>query len=805
MRNGRACGTLLGTSFLAFVATSAYGQAAPLLRTVEGLMELGALPRREGQAPFQPTGNPGLPPKESQLPPADEGSKLFRIISSGGWEQTGDVVRITEGAEFDIEGYHVIANEAEGNLRTRVFTLTGDVKVIGAREAIAGEQITVDFRNETYRSINAEAQLPPSTVGGRVRDDVYVGGAESYGNRRETRTINGRFTTCNREDPHYHIEGDDIVLRHGVRAIFRDLRIKVFGRTIIGIPYLAIPLDDRTYRYLPTVGRSPEEGYYIKNRYGVPLKNGNILETREEYMTKLGLGLGLGYRYNGKDVEGSLSGYGITGNIDTLTLENYHRQTFRFGTLTLENNYQRNNYLSAPGNTTYSNRASFDIPQRSGSTRVNLSRQGSDSGSFGSVNQTLGLQDNRAWGKRTRTSLDLTYSGNETRSQTLVQNPDNPDQFDPAELTTERRQLDVRFRGTHELSRATAGLEYQRSIPIGDIPDFFSTSDRTPVLSLASDSRRLFGERFNRFLPLRMEASVGQFVDPNKRLPSNAPVGTIGPDPHIGRANLDVTMGRRELEAGRFQWDVGGRFRQGYYSDDTAQYTLNLNTGVGYRLGHDTSANLRYNYLRPYGFSPLYIDRTGRTNLITADISVRPIRSMILAAETGYDILRAKDPQEGQSPFQQVGMRAEYRPYENVLLRALSTYDTSRESLSNVRFDFTWQPGDTLFSLGVRYDGYEHQLSSANLIIDNLKIGRLRFSTALQYNGFLKRFEAQQYSFIYDLHCAEAVLTVIEQGYGFRSGREIQFFIRLKAFPFDSPFGVGRQGQPLGTGTGRDF
>jgi len=76
-------------------------------------------------------------------------------------------------------------------------------------------------------------------------------------------------------------------------------------------------------------------------------------------------------------------------------------------------------------------------------------------------------------------------------------------------------------------------------------------------------------------------------------------------------------------------------------------------------------------------------------------------------------------------------------------------------------------------------------------------------SALLAYNGYLKKFEEKHFSFIYDLHCAEAVLQVRESNVGFRSGREIYFFIRIKAFPFDTPFGLTRRGAPIGTATGR--
>jgi LPS-assembly protein len=107
--------------------------------------------------------------------------------------------------------------------------------------------------------------------------------------------------------------------------------------------------------------------------------------------------------------------------------------------------------------------------------------------------------------------------------------------------------------------------------------------------------------------------------------------------------------------------------------------------------------------------------------------------------------------------------------------------------------------------LGLRYDAVRSVWGSANLFVDALKWGRLRISSALAYNGYLKAFEARHFSFTYDTHDAEFILQVLDNPVGFRPGREISFFIRLKALPFDTPFGIGRRGQPIGTGTGREF
>jgi LPS-assembly protein len=170
---------------------------------------------------------------------------------------------------------------------------------------------------------------------------------------------------------------------------------------------------------------------------------------------------------------------------------------------------------------------------------------------------------------------------------------------------------------------------------------------------------------------------------------------------------------------------------------------------------------------------------------------------------TGYDFNLVK--QHAQTAWQQVALRAEYKLSNYFRANATSVYDTIRHSYSSTRLDITWVPGETYVSFGAKYDGIRNKWAAANIYVDGFKWGRLRTSVLLNYNGYTKRFDAQHYSFIYDLHCAEAVLQVIDSGAGFNSGRQIYFFLRLKALPFDTPFGTGQRGQPIGTGTGRDF
>jgi hypothetical protein len=45
-------------------------------------------------------------------------------------------------------------------------------------------------------------------------------------------------------------------------------------------------------------------------------------------------------------------------------------------------------------------------------------------------------------------------------------------------------------------------------------------------------------------------------------------------------------------------------------------------------------------------------------------------------------------------------------------------------------------------------------------------------------------------------------LTIIDNPVGFRAGTSVNFFLRIKAFPFDTGFGTGTSGQPVSLGGG---
>ena len=746
------------------------GATAVSRAQLAGFTDMFTALRQAGKITYKQdlSGEQKPPPKSNPLPPQPDNPNQLEILHAGTFGGVGDNIELSDGVEIQIHGFHCLADSIKGNKRTEIFTCAGDVRIIGDDMTVVGESITINFKNKTFFATYGKAQIKPNLLNNQLKGDAFLSGKEAYGSSKKIFANKSVFTTCDLVVPHFHFDAESSTIEPDKEAILRKVKIIILGRTVLTLPILWIPLGDRSFKYLPQVGQSSDEGFYIKNMYGFPMKGQDRGAVRLDYMSKKGVGLGGNYYYANQDMRGILKVYSIFGPAKTTTINSQHEQQFKFGKLTLDNDIQQNNYLTAPGSTLTNTRAQFKFPKF---TTLTFSQQKQSTTGISNSNQTMSMNDVRQWGKTT-TNFDLTMNKS------------------GATGGVGRDTMDVRFSGSRDVSSGILSLEYQRSIPIGNLSTFFPSSDKTPVLSFRSDSSKLFGRDSFKTMPFHTEFSIGEYLDP------------IPPQRRITKTMFDFGLNRGIRDRGPWRWDFNSDFKQNLYSDDTAQYRINIGSNVAYSLGKKFDLNFRYSTLKPFGFSPLAIDRSGKSDMASMDLSFMRNSKSSFGIQTGYDFIRSGN---GDIPWQQVGLRSEYKLGNAYNFRTLATYDTFSQKWSNIRLDSTWLTPGITASISARYDALQSKWASVNAYIDGITMGKMKFGTALNFNGYSGRFDSQQYNMVYDLHCAEAVFTVSDFGTGFRSGREIGFFIRLKAIPMDSGFGRGRLGNALGSGSGRDF
>jgi LPS-assembly protein len=713
------------------------------------------------------------PGQEQPLPPANpKRGKELKLIQSETYTEEGRRIEASGGVELSYEGYDIRAEKVVGDKETQVFVLQGKASIEGNETQIEGETIEVDFRRRVFRYLNATAMIPPSQIGGEMRGNLYVSGQGGLGTSREVRTERGSLTTCDLENPHFRLKARDILVVPEKYARLRDVELTVLGASILKLPFLIIPLTRDAQRYWPEFGQSPDEGYYLKAKFGTPLRGQDYLDHRLDLMEKKGVGFGTDWIYEDRRrMAGRASLYLLNGPNPSTQLGLDHSQKLGRGDLNLSGQYQENNYLTAPRSTLLSSRAQYVVPWFGGSTRLSYQRTSSETSGFSSVNDGWSVNDTRRFGQAINTSLDVNFA--RQTSQGL------------SGFSQESSRIDLRFSGQGQFRAFNADLQYQRAIPVSGDSRFLGSGNRTPLLTLRSSSEKLFGRPSTRLLPANFEASVGELFDPG------VPNG-------ITRMTFQSDV-RQNIGQGPVTATVGGRFNQGLYSDDTAQYVLNYDASMRWGFARESSLNVNYRNLRGFGFTPLSIDRTGRNDLFSADLSYRPWKSLSLSGSTGYDILQSS---RGFVPWQSVSLRADWQPVDTATIRLASFYDTFSAVWSTFSLDADLRYQGARFILGARYDGRRKELAGATLTAAGMRWGRLSTSILADYNGFSKMVESLQYQLIYDLHCTEAVLEVVDNKVGFRSGSQIGFFIRLKAFPSFSPFGIGRRGQAIGSASG---
>jgi hypothetical protein len=208
---------------------------------------------------------------------------------NGPWDLVGNVTLlyqegalIGERAHYDGERYI----DVTGNpyLRNRA----GDA-------TFAADVIRFDTKTQRAYLVNGRGVTTEGVQTGRLhfnaRNMVTDRDGHTHGERAS-------LTTC--ENPHggYHIEAKTLDVMPGDRAVARAAVLFLGPLAVLYLPVLVIPLRHvndplrHSTAFVPVVGYSQSEGYYIKARVGFAPSNTYYGYYRIEGYTKIGFGLG---------------------------------------------------------------------------------------------------------------------------------------------------------------------------------------------------------------------------------------------------------------------------------------------------------------------------------------------------------------------------------------------------------------------------------------------------------------------------------------------------------------------------------
>ncbi|NUL83049.1 MAG: hypothetical protein HUU60_10040 [Armatimonadetes bacterium] len=649
----------------------------------------------------------------------------------------------------------------EGSRETGLYRLYERARIESESLTGSGAELFIDAPNESWRFVDGRVELRSEFLQGRTVSSVYLSGQAVSGVSDQASATLCTATTCDHDPPHWQIEAGTANAIADDRLILRRVRLRALGVALFTLPRLVIPLrpgaSDRVI--LPEVGQNVEEGFFLKYAVGYGDRGSGYGQARIDLMSKKGVGFGLDQQL------GSLKAnvYALrdqTRGGTTITARALHEATVGSILALSSLEYSRNSFLQTSN--AFGMGTALTWKHEGGTARLSARQSANQSGGYTSDSTTISLTE-------TGTAKDWSWNGNidfkgfSARSGQTALN--------------DRREYGVGLTVDRTMGRGRAQFEVLRRIPVASSAPFFGGLEKAPQLTY--------------FLPA---VKIGPTTTSFR--------GSIG---HLAERGSRSVSGERLYAEANGSYlpypsaTLGYGLQQSFYSDGTAQYVLR--SDMEQRIGSRGEFALRWNYLRPYGYSPFQFDRSGIYNSLTADLRVLKFGDWNLSAQTGYDLQADK---LGRDAWRTLWLNANYEPSNHLRWRTNLTYDPNRDRTTGILTDVMWNFGASNLYFNARFDPQRDRLASANLRVEALNIGRTKLWALLSYNGYLNRFESRQFMATYDLHCVELELRFIDNPFGFRRDREISMFLRLKALPSEPRFGYGQFGQPVG-GIGEIF
>lgn len=769
---------------------------------------------------------PQLPP----VPTTDAEATRLQILNADDVEYDEPIGRVTARGNVVVEyrDYRVSADVLEADLQERTATFRGQVTITTPERTLQGTLLRLNLRTRGYTLEGARIEIPPEEVQMGATAPIYATTARIRGVPGRIFIERGGVTTCNLALPHYLFDSREVDIIPGERLKARKVGVYALGHRLLTLPGITIPLrtiNEQSSRFVPTVGQSLEEGYYLKSAYFYVLASlvGNL---RLDLMSKKGVGIGLDQPYNFPNYNGTVHLYQLAdrrNNRQDFTGRVDHRHRvgeFNFG---VSGNYRRNSldYVAASSSGLLTDFTANWRGSGGASADFGINRSASTFAGTQTGTWTGHLRHSQTFGTlRSNLSLNLSQPfGTVTASSGRLSS-----RLDLAQST---RPVDV-------------NLVVDRIDTLGGTANFFAGTQRLPELRLATDTRRLFPTGFvSRLAPVTAALSIGNLRE------AGFTSSTSGGRDVMNRLRTYAHLSSNPQilpPSERLNLSLPIDFHQLVYRADEAQWIAGASPTLSYRLGDESQASLSYSLLRQHGFTPFQSDFFPEYNSLSLSVTLgRGIRGGYGTAYPGYGTsgIGSVGPLTGYGGYpatiagvgnldpaaagrinasldtgfdfengiaRDLTVRAQYQPTAHHLVSLSTGYDwygrgsfgtqnRLRDLIGRLRVDY----GDALqLSVGALWSTSRNKLGTVrgslnSRLSDQWHLMALYGKQSTGFGAFSQPFT--QVMLTRDLHCWEASAIYSEETVFGRRQRDLRVLLSIKAFPTNKQFGVSQSGQ----------
>lgn len=251
----------------------------------------------------------------------------------------------SDNGPFDLDGNvniiyldgTIVGDHAHHEDQSRYIDVTGHTSIRNRAgdTTLAADAIRFDTLTQRATLINGRGVSTQGVESGRLHYSARTLITQRNGTTHGDRAS---LTTCENPRSGYHIEAKTLDLTPGDKAVLRAAVLFLGPLAILYIPVLVIPLNRsvggprRNQGFIPVIGYSAAEGFYVKARIGFSPSDTYFGYYRIEGYTKIGFGLGYVASFRPKNQKRSI-------DIDFFTQQNtmLHSNTSNFDLTDQEN------------------------------------------------------------------------------------------------------------------------------------------------------------------------------------------------------------------------------------------------------------------------------------------------------------------------------------------------------------------------------------------------------------------------------------------------------------------------------------
>lgn len=559
-----------------------------------------------------------------------------------------DLIIARDGVQLKYQDIEVKADYLKINLSTNLLFGSGEVLFKQDETETNCEELTYNWETKKVLLLRLKGEI----TGEGIKGKVYYQGDEMENFPETVEISEGSFTTCELEEPHYHIVAKEMIIYPKDKIIVRNISWYEGKKKIITLPYFLIFLDHKTQQpILPKIGQNSADGWFIKTNFNYYIDEKSYGTLYIDWLEKKGIGTGVEHTWEIGDEnnsgETSLYLYQIkeknSGEFQLTGTLNY-KQEFTEENIKTQVTLNYSGTKSEGGGLPYNTlKSQFSFEKKE--EKYNLKIRGK----YNLSGTGLGQEDLSINGN-IRVNHNYTINDKLSSALTLLYTDKNPASQEVADLEL-KPKWELKYKGEgYTLNLITEkrfdldGDNYTDeniSKIINRLPEFVFNKSATVI----GDTKITYD----------INASVGHFYE-----------AATEEDNWRGEYIIKV---KRPFDLGEyFTLTPSGIFRQDVYLTGEARYLLGGKIDLKASYESYISATFSYNYDKLVGPTPFNFDYIAPlTNTVKGKLTFKPSEKFKLDLSTNYNFVTEN--------FGNLVAKVEYKPKDEWKMNFSSSYN----------------------------------------------------------------------------------------------------------------------------------